>query len=533
MIGQSNSAEYADLCQLLAHSPAVLYSCGPPPDCATTFVSDNVIDQLGHSPQDFYDQPFFWTDLLHPDDAEQVREELRKIESKDRVSYEYRIRHRDGHYLWMHDQLTVIRDSSGRVSTLVGSWFDITERKRIEQALAEQASLSAFAADVQAAFVEKRSLEDTLRCCVEAMVKHLDAALARIWTLNKTETLLTLQASAGMYTHLDGKHSRIPLGQLKIGKIAQAGKPHLTNTVIGDPSINDQEWAKRTGMVAFAGYPLLVDCQTVGVMAMFSCNPLNDSTLRGMSTVAQVIALGIERSQSEAALRRAERLASIGTLAAGIAHEINNPITAISLAAQRALANPSKFDRHPNDDECFESIVRDAERCSRIINNVLQFSRIGVTKESPNDMNQIVRQVVSALRAYAEERCASMELDLDQNLPAAIVNPGQFEQVLLNLVSNALESGEDGNRVVIRTRQGRGVIRVRVSDQGRGMSNEQKSRMFDPFYTTRGQEGGTGLGLSIVHGIVVSHGGTIDVDSRPGRGTAITIELPGAPNVAK
>ena len=95
-----------------------------------------------------------------------------------------------------------------------------------------------------------------LQRCAEALVDHLHGAFARIWTLNPQEDVLELQASAGLYTHLDGPHSRVPVGKYKIGLIAQERKPHLTNAVVGDPRVSDQEWARREGMVAFAGYPL-------------------------------------------------------------------------------------------------------------------------------------------------------------------------------------------------------------------------------------------------------------------------------------
>lgn len=526
VVTRVESATYANLCQLLAQSPAVLYSCGPGPDHPTTFVSDNVIDQLGHSPNDFYDDPYFWTSLLHPDDSSHVLTELSKFENKDRVSYEYRIRHKDGHYLWMHDQLSIVRDQSGHVSMLVGSWFDVTERKRIEAVLVERQRLAKFGAAVRVAFGEKRKLQETLRHCVEALVDDLDASLARIWTIDKTESVLRLRASAGMYTHLDGPHSRIPLGELKIGKIAQECKPQLTNKVLGDPRINDQDWAKREGIVAFAGYPLEVENHVVGVMAMFARSPLSDATLEAMSTVAQVISLGIERSRTEAALRRAERLASIGTLAAGIAHEINNPLTSISLTAQVALANGANENRRTDTEASFKSIVRDAGRCGQIINNVLQFSRIGTADESPYDLNEIIQLAVDSAKGYVQEKGATIEFEADQDLPPASVNPGQIEQVLANVIRNAVESGSDGNHVLICTEQTLSAVRILISDQGCGMTLEQKSRMFDPFYTTRNKEGGTGLGLSIAHGIVTSHGGTIDVDSLVGRGTTVTIELP-------
>lgn len=154
-------------------------------------------------------------------------------------------------------------------------------------------------AEVGIALTKGDVLQNTLQFCAEAIVRHLDAAFARIWTLNTEETLLELQASAGMYTHIDGAHDKIPVGKHKIGLIAQEKKPHLTNSVIGDPLIHDQEWARRESIVAFAGYPLIVEDRVTGVMAMFARKPLTESTLNALATVADSISLGITRKKAE------------------------------------------------------------------------------------------------------------------------------------------------------------------------------------------------------------------------------------------
>ncbi len=165
---------------------------------------------------------------------------------------------------------------------------------------------SALRADITRAFSQEDSLHGILHHCVEALVQHLDAAFARIWTLNKDLPVLQLQASAGLYTHLDGAHSRVPVGSLKIGWIAQERMPHLTNDVIHDPRISDQEWATREGLVAFAGYPLLVEGRVIGVMAMFSKKPLSASTLEILASIADPIAQASSVSVPRKNVRRSE-----------------------------------------------------------------------------------------------------------------------------------------------------------------------------------------------------------------------------------
>jgi len=180
------------------------------------------------------------------------------------------------------------------------------ENSLTEEAFSERTRLIALAADIGCALSAYNSMIAMLQGCTEALVKHLNAAFARIWTLNEAENMLELHASSGLYTHLDGPHGRVPVGQFKIGLIAQECKPHLTNSVSGDPRVGDQDWAKREGMVAFAGYPLIVDQRVVGVTAMFSRHPLSELTLQAIGSVADQIAMGIERKRIEEALRESE-----------------------------------------------------------------------------------------------------------------------------------------------------------------------------------------------------------------------------------
>jgi signal transduction histidine kinase/ActR/RegA family two-component response regulator len=163
--------------------------------------------------------------------------------------------------------------------------------------------IAALSSEVGSALLRSHDFREALSRCCEAIVKHLDAAFARIWTLEEGSKVLELQASAGLYTHLDGLHSRIPFGQWKIGLIAQERKPYLTNQILGDPHISDQEWARREGMSAFAGYPLLVEDQVAGVIAMFAREPLPKATLQALEGVADGVGLALKRQQADSRLR--------------------------------------------------------------------------------------------------------------------------------------------------------------------------------------------------------------------------------------
>lgn len=184
---------------------------------------------------------------------------------------------------------------------------EIRDRKQAEAELAENARRLALRSDIGLALSRESDLSTMLFRCTQAFVQHLDVAFARIWTLNPDENILELQASAGMYTHINGLHAKVPVGDLKIGRIASQRQPHLTNDVLSDPYISDPEWAQREGMVSFAGYPLIVEDDLVGVMAMFARHPLSPMTLDTLTAVANEIAVGIERQQLDQALQYSQR----------------------------------------------------------------------------------------------------------------------------------------------------------------------------------------------------------------------------------
>jgi PAS domain S-box-containing protein len=215
------------------------------------------------------------------------------------------------------DDEHLIMALAGQLGRIYELEHEILERQRAEEEIRHREQLSALAAAVGLALTSD-SLARALQQCAEALVTHLGAAFARIWTLNERDAVLELQASAGLYTHLNGPHGKVPLGQFKIGRIARDRKPHLTNTVIGDPEVNDQDWARREGMVAFAGHPLIVDGRVVGVVALFARHALSDAVSSALASVADHIALGIERHRSAEALRTAEERMRFALEAAGV-----------------------------------------------------------------------------------------------------------------------------------------------------------------------------------------------------------------------
>ncbi len=232
-----------------------------------------------------------------------------------------------------------------------------------------------------------------------------------------------------------------------------------------------------------------------------------------------------DRKEMEKQLRRADRLASIGTLAAGIAHEINNPLSAAWTAADTALKlkNNSSSDLF---EEALDAVVDSVKRCNRIIQNVLRFSRNQASSKSPHDVNQIILRACEMSRSYARKNGVNLVLELGENLPHPTINAIEFEQVLVNLVGNAIEASERSTDVTVSSVAAGKTIYFTVNDKGKGMSDDEQAKIFDPFYTRRADERGVGLGLSIVYRIIQEHGGSIDITSGIGKGTSMKVGLP-------
>jgi len=238
---------------------------------------------------------------------------------------EFEVVRPDGSERWIEANVSNVTQD-GKVIGRILAGRDITARKQSELALREVNRLLMVDAELGKIINQNLDFQDILQDCTEVLVHHLNAAFVRIWLLNPDTQVLELQASGGLYTHLNGPHSRIPVGHLKIGQIAAEKKPQLTNAVIGDPRIPEQEWAKREGLVAFAGYPLVRNQDVVGVIGLFSRHMLTDMTLDSLRRVTDRISMAIERHQALQEYQKLARhnqqiLASAGEGIYGVDHE--------------------------------------------------------------------------------------------------------------------------------------------------------------------------------------------------------------------
>jgi PAS domain S-box-containing protein len=255
--------------------------------------------------------------------------------------------------------------------------------------------------------------------------------------------------------------------------------------------------------------------------------PLRDSRgdLHGAVLVIEDVT---SRVTLERQMRQTEKLSALGTLAAGIAHEINNPLGVITSRVEVIMMEAEGMQIPPRLRDDLRVIDRHAHRVARIAQGLLSFSRQTAWRQVPVDVNRLIEEVLPLMEKQLQNDRISLERRLAQDLPKVMGSPNHLEQVLLNLLTNAREATAAGGSIRVESQRGADGhhVQVVIADTGSGIPADVMGRIFDPFFTTK--KDGTGLGLSISYGIIRDHDGTLDVTSETGKGTTFTITLPAA-----
>jgi len=404
---------------------------------------------------------------------------------------------------------------------------DVTERKQAEEALrvradelqVRRARQAALGAEIHAAFASKThgDLRSILQASAESVVRHLDAAFARIWTLNNQENLLELQASAGQYTGLNGEYARMLVGELHIGRIAQERKPYIGNDLVNDPRTEHPEWAEQERIIALAGYPLMVEGRLVGVLAMFARQALGSDTLEALALVADTIAQGAERKQAEEALRRANeqlhvlsrRLFQIQEnerrhLARELHDQLGQALTAAKIDLQAAQSLEERT-----------AVVRRLDDSIAILERLLQQVRQLSLELRPPLLDDL--GLVPALRWYLDQQAQRADLRVEffadpalERVDAAIETAcfRVAQEALTNVVRHAR-----AQTVSVELDRTPEALHLVVRDDGIG------------FDVVRAQQSAS-LGLLGMRERVTLLGGELDCKSAPGRGTEVHAFFP-------
>ena len=466
-------------------------------DGTALYYSASTEKALGFTPFELVGKDVFA--LTHPDDLSRLAgDAYLAVLRGETPLVEWRCLRKDGGYIWVETHTTLLRNEAGVPDRLLSVTRDIEARKQTQEKLRHS--------EERMGALITRAAYGIYRSTADGRFLDVNPALVSMLGYDSADHLLAVNIPRDLYFDPD-ERERI-LAAIDSGT---------------QPEWFDITWRRKDG---------------VPIAVRLSTRAARDAGGEVMwyEGIAENVT---ERLRREAVVRRAERMASLGHTLAGVAHELNNPLAAISGFAQILL----KTSLPKDDRNAIETIHREAKRAAKIVKDLLTFARRPESTDRHRvDLNDIVHYIADTQRYAMETRGVLCELVLSHQPAYVAADPAQLEQVVLNLLVNARQAleamtstvgaGRGGGgswrrpMIIIRTSVRGENVGLEITDNGPGISASALPRIWDPFWTTKEEGEGTGLGLSVVHGIVTSHGGTIDVDTRVGAGTTFAISLP-------
>ncbi|NIM58309.1 MAG: PAS domain S-box protein [Candidatus Aminicenantes bacterium] len=436
-----------------------------------------------------------------PDEALQI---LKKIKRGDRIDNHETVRLRkDGKQIDVSLTISPIMDATGKIIGASTIARDITEHKKIDKTLKESEHA-----------LRERVKELTCLYSLAKLIERPGISLEEI-----LEGIVKLLPPAWLYPEIAAARIILNGHTYSTRNFREVGQRQAANIVIND---------EQRGVVEVVYLENKPDLDE---------GPFLREERNLIEAIAREVALIVERKQTEEdkerlqdQLRHADRLATIGQLSAGIAHELNEPIGSILGFAQLIKKYP----------EISEQVIQDIEKITKaslhareVVKKLMLFARQMPPKKTRVNLNQVIEEGLYFLESRCEKEGIKVVRSLSSNLPEIIADQAQMTQVLVNIVVNAIQAMPDGGKLTIGTYASDRFISLIVEDTGVGMSEKVVKQIFLPFFTTKDVGQGTGLGLPVVHGIVTSHNGSINVDSKVGRGTKFKIQLPIAESKAE
>lgn len=375
------------------------------------------------------------------------------------------------------------------------------------------------------------SLEEVLNLGVKKTSEALRAKGALVRLLNEATQQLEVRAAWGI------EKCYLRKGPVSSDKLLTWGndgkKIHMITDILNSPQVTYPQQAWNQGIRMMLDIPLSVNSKIVGLVRIYitELRHFSEDDLDFMITVAEQFACVIERlrlMKNEKAHYKhlalhMEKMSSLGRMAAGIAHEINNPLAGILLYSSNLI---KKVPLESPLEEGLQIIMSETQRCKVIIQGLLEFSRDKEPQKVSANLNDILDKALTILNNEFFIHHIRVDEDLENNLPLILLDENQIEQVFINILLNAAHAIEKDGIISIKTRLDaeQAKISIEITDNGCGINGKEMDKIFDPFFSTK--PSGIGLGLAVSYGIIRNHEGDIRVESRAGKGSCFTIELP-------
>jgi PAS domain S-box-containing protein len=480
-------------------------------------------------------------ELLPADLAEHCRRSDQGVlQGGDLVRIEEQATGEDGRTLFFDTIKVPLFSPDGDQMGLLGVSRDITERKQAEEEINRRTSQMEALREVALEITAQLDVEALLRSIVSRAVQLLDATAGGLYLYQPDRDVIEWTVSIGPDMAPPG--SVLRRGEGLSGKVWETGEPLVVDNYDG--------WSGRTATYegyrwsAVLGVPVRWGGEFLGVLDVLADPPRSftpaDAELLGLFAMQAAIALENARlyrdlrqqmgqlQETQGQLVQSAKLAAVGELSAGLAHELNNPLTSILGYAQLLLEEDIATGPVGED---LERIVAEAHRAREIVQNLSDFSRQTKARREPANVNELLQRTLAVVRYHLETSGVTIEESYCPTPPSLFLGAGQIRQVLLNLITNAFQAMPDGGTLGVRTSLGQDEIAISISDTGVGMSPQVRERVFEPFFTTDPSR--KGLGLSVGLGVVQAHGGRITVESREGEGSTFTVWLPAATDGAE
>ena len=469
------------------------------------------------------------------------RERLKKLLHQHGAvaDFEFDMRRKDGELRTMLESSIAVRDAEGNVTAYQGFLLDITERKQAEQEVRRRNRELLVLNSIAQTLSESMDLSDSLHRTLRQMSELFSLDATSLYLFNQDGTQLRRAAVVGHRSEYARNFPPVSVNPDLMQHIKAVHATFLSAQGLPLPPVFRETLLKEEIAAAYIVVLWSKD-RVIGGLVVGSRAPreFSPADINLLIAVGSQVSSAIERTvlyeetrqaydnlrRTQEQLLHSEKLAAVGQLISGVAHELNNPLTAILGYSQLLTSNGQMSQQGV---EYADKLYKQAQRTHRIVQNLLSFARQHKPERAPVQINQALEDTL-ALRDY-DLRMSNIRvhLDLAADLPVISADPHQLQQVFLNMVNNAvdaiLERSTDGD-LWVRTGTIADRLFIEFTDSGPGVKDP--SRVFDPFYTTKPVGKGTGLGLSICYGIVTEHGGTIRVRNVPTRGASFTIELP-------
>src|SRR5271163_1677659 len=472
------------------------------------------------------------------------RERLKKLlqEHGSVADFEFEMKRKDGEVRTVLESSIAVKDPAGNVTAYQGFLLDITERKRAEQEIRRRNRELLVLNSIGQTLTESMDLTDSLHRTLRQMAELFSLDACALYLFDDSGSKIRRVAAVGHPSEYSRNFPEVAVKPELLQHIKSAHATFLSVQGLPLPAIFRDAQRKEELLSAYIVVLWSKD-RVIGGLSVGSRTPkeFSPADVNLLIAVGSQLSSAIERTtlyeearQAYENLRRtqeqllhSEKMAAVGQLISGVAHELNNPLTAI-LGYSQLLTSSGQMG--PQGIEYSDKLYKQAQRTHRIVQNLLSFARQHKPERVPVGLNQVLEDTL-ALRDY-DLRMGNIrvQLDLAEDLPVTSADPHQLQQVFLNMINNAvdaiLEHSKDGD-LWVRTGAKEDKLFIEFTDSGPGVKDA--TRVFDPFYTTKPVGKGTGLGLSICYGIITEHGGSIRVRNVPPRGASFTIEVPYQP----